>query len=285
MSAGLGYPSLQNPITKSGRVVLNGKKDRVNIRYRQHGSVPRDKKVECLKKLGQIYVDGKSDENYNVLNHEIALHCRVGKPTYHLVAPHDGSVATVTSCNGWVDDMGFEESTLMPADMCKALGMVWLPKPHGKAADGITFAGIAATRAKHDSSDMAANEDDCVLQSGGMCTLYNNSTASIEVNNWVLWDFPGLNQKQERKIAKPQGVPATKGQFVPIPLRNVLDKLDMYHQHLRAGSMGRDALWYARTQKAMDAVRTHIMSRVIGRSLTRSPPGHAFDVLLGNYIG
>lgn len=178
MSAGLGYPSLQNPITKSGRVVLNAKKDRISIRYRQHGN-GAGRRDQVLKRLGDYASSSTPDENYNVLNHEIALHISVGKPNYHVVAPHDGSVTAITSINGWSNPEGFEGKSAVPAIVRETLGLVWLPAPHSEEAGGVTFAGIAATRAQHDSSDMAANEEDCVLQTGGMCTIYNNSTLTV----------------------------------------------------------------------------------------------------------
>lgn len=181
MSAGLGYPSLQNPITKSGRVVVNAKKDRISVRHRQFVT-KRDAATAMMRtplKTTGALTNRTADENYSILNHEIALHLETGAHVYHVVAPHDGSVTAITSINGWSNPEGFEGKSAVPAIVRETLGLVWLPAPHSEEAGGVTFAGIAATRAQHDSSDMAANEEDCVLQTGGMCTIYNNSTLTV----------------------------------------------------------------------------------------------------------
>jgi hypothetical protein len=145
----------------------------------------------------------------------------------------------------------------------------------------ITFAGIAATRAKHDSKDMAANEDDCVVQTGGMCTMYNNGPHVIEVNNFVMWDFPGGDEQVEKRLAKPEGVPRTKAQFVPVPVPVVFKELDDCYEETREPASWKEMVTIHRQ---FEKYRHNINSRVIGRSLTRAAPGQAFDLLLGAFI-
>lgn len=281
----LSFPSLSNPITKSGRVVLNAKKDRNSIRTRQFSTQGLvDRHI-----LSNRYKDKDGDENYSILNHEIALHVKSGSETNFLKVPHDGSISVVTSCNGWQPKCGFsqEASGTKAAGLDdhqklrKDLKLVYLPFTATKDMDAVTFAGIAATRAKHDSRDAAANEDDCVVQTGGMCTMYNNGPHVIEVNNFVMWDFPGADERVEKRLPKPEGVPRTKGQFVPHPVQKLFTALDEAFDKSTQTSDWRDTVTKLRQ---FDKYRHNINSRVIGRSLTRAAPGQAFDLLLGAFI-
>lgn len=106
----------------------------------------------------------------------------------------------------------------------------------------------------------------------------------MAVNNWVIWDMPGIKPKEESRIARPQGVPRSKVQLIPTPLRPVLQKLALLEKALADGGDFEGIEGYNTVQSYCAHLRTYIMSRVIGRSLTRAPPGHAFDILLGNYL-
>jgi hypothetical protein len=293
MSSGLGYPSLQNPITKSGRVVVNGKKDRVNVRRRQTGkSKPDDDKI--LQKGGFAtptvsYYRDNSDENFSVLNHEIGLHVSKGSTAYHVTAPHEGSVSTITSCNNWpASDIGlpaYEDVNGFSRynHIKKTCFLHYLPYKNADITAVfnpmeciVSFAGVASTRALHDSRDMARNEDDCVLQTGGMCTMFNGGIDTIEVNQYIMWDFPDTPKIREKP--KPEGVPSTKGQFIPVVYAKVVRGLERAFLDSKTNV---NSLFAA---IEFQHYLQHINGRVIGRSLTRAPPGTAFDILLGSFI-
>jgi len=153
-----------NPITQSGRVVLNARKDTYSIdrRVRKISQASNTADVE----IGWGAHDGVLDENFSVLTHEIAVYdCQ---RDFELRLTGGESVPVITSANGlnmeaWNFD-GTEES--------------------------VSFMGIAGSRALHDSRNAARNEEDCTVQIGGLCTIVNNGGAPITVGEWVAWDFP-----------------------------------------------------------------------------------------------
>ena len=229
----MGVASLSNPITKSGRVVFNAKKDTRHIRVQQFGS-----------KKGSFSDKKASDELYNILNHEIAVHVSGGAHNQHRMNSYGGAISVLTSCNGWPYKL---KDSSEP-------GKLFTPDADDKYE--VTFAGIAATRALHDTKDMSRNEEDCVVQSGGLCTLFNGGDDSIDVNQWVYWDFPDP-EKTSRTFAQPEGVPKDKKQFVPRPFTKAMKSDSKYFDY---------------------------RNRIFGRALSRAKPGQSFDVLLGCYL-
>ena len=186
-----------NPITQSGRVVLNARKDTHSIdrRVRLLTEHPNDPSSE----IAWGGANGVHDENFSVLTHEIAVYdCT---RDYELRLGGAESVPVVTSANG----MTVEN---------------WDIASYTK---GVTFMGIAGSRALHDSRNASRNEEDCTVQIGGLCTIVNNGGAPISVGEWVAWDYPepdvytddnGEHVINEDALHEPiLGTPFTKKQF------------------------------------------------------------------------
>lgn len=186
-----------NPITQSGRVVLNARKDTYSI----------DRRVRKISQASDIAEeqiawgahDGVLDENFSVLTHEIAVYdC---KRDFELRLTGGESVPIITSANGMeVDAWNFDDQT-----------------------ESVSFMGIAGSRALHDSRNAARNEEDCTVQIGGLCTIVNNGGAPITVGEWVAWDFPEpdyyktltnpMMQNDDRQYEPILGTPFSKRQF------------------------------------------------------------------------
>lgn len=189
--------NVQNPITQSGRVVINAAKDEYSIQARR--SLMRTQSDIVPQTLQKIGWNGNDDDNdFSVLTHEIAVHDN-RRDFESRLARHE-SVQVITSANG----LTMEDFKIGNMDPMK------VPR--------ISFVGIAGTRARHNETSLAANETDCVVQIGGLCTIINNGPLPIRVGEWVCWDFPepryDLNgQPATAQRQRQQGVPDSKAQF------------------------------------------------------------------------
>jgi plastocyanin len=224
MSAGFGPPlSINSPITQSGRVVVNAVKDAYSIYRRRHNAHPDGGDVS-------------QDQFFHVLTHELAF--RDLDRTYETRSTaYDNRLAVVTSWNGG--------------------------KPQSADSDhDVAFVGVAATRALHDEASQHANEEDCVVQVGGLCTVLNNDDAQIAAGDWVAWDWPG-------GAVHTEGAPAAKRTFRVRSLNSLLSDFD-----------GKDT-----ADKELKLMLGNVLlaNRVIGRAMSTARPGDQLDILLGSY--
>jgi hypothetical protein len=217
--------AVTSPVTQQGIVVFNAQKDAYSISQRmqilQQSDTPEDL-------FG--YKFGQQDDLFHVLPHEIAM-C-------HEVEFRSGenrdSRPIITSLNGIV---------------------------RKDAGAKLTFAGIVATRALHDSYNAVGNEDDCVVQIGGMVTILNNGAKTIPFNAWVMWQFPLIHGtddgvEQERVYGAPDG----KQQVMVHPY-DKSDRIGTETDHVLSGDYPRD--------------------RIFGRAMCSAEPGQQLDILLG----
>ena len=289
--------SLRSTITKSGRVVFNAKRDKQNIHRRQRGSGSSGTN-SAVPQYSKSNNDG--DEVYNVLNHEIAITVAASATSAFSYAPLDGSISVITSVNNVTHSMIGQQHK----QIADAIGINYLP---GASDDWkVSYAGIAATRALHDSKNSARDEEMCVVQCGGLCTIFNGGDYIIRANDWVMWDMPkSPTAGGKRQWAQPEGTPASKLTFVPVPFRQVRMELQKMKYGLHTysnpaknkrfiGSADDEKAETYAIQKGKQGavlllvynhVDEHVKSRVFARSLSTAKPGQAFDCILGAYCG
>ena len=157
-------PALNNgmitsPITQSGRVVINARKDTYSIDKRMREITTHDED----NKIGWGASDGIADENFSVLPHEIAVYDCVRM--YESRLAREESIPVITSANGLTANN-------------------WQINDD---AEGVAFMGVAMSRALHDSRNAARNEEDCTVQVGGLCTILNNGGEDIKAGEWVAY--------------------------------------------------------------------------------------------------
>ena len=270
---------VSTPITQSGRVVINARKDTFSITNRVVASNAGDP---------SDFSRDTADENFSVLTHEIAMYDT--ERHYEPHAMHEESVPVVTSMNG----LPHERGETLPK--CYTLY-------HGSVTgDRFTFMGIAGSRALHDSQDAARNEEDCTVQVGGLCTTINNGPEPIRVGEWVCWDYPvpdSIATKMSYASVKTLGVPFTKSQFRVRSYLNFVESvvhslgakgtsantalfgLDL----LRAGPPIYDATSDEKDRLAITAgVAQTLRGRIFARAMNTAAVGAQLDLLLGSHL-
>lgn len=269
---------VQNPITQSGRVVLNATKDEYSI-HRRRTAIRNHIPGENLSPSDKIVWGSGADvdDDYSVLVHEIAVHDS-NRQFEHRMARHE-SVPVVTSANGFTAD-------------CYDLY-----QPAGK--NSLTFMGIAGTRARHNEVDAIANESDCVVQIGGLCTIINNGPFQIPVGEWVCWDFPVPDEhaRGDDELPKQQGVSSSKKQFIVRGynafMSSVLNIQNAYKKSYDSSRLGKMQETPVEKSYAMEMFNVQenclqaqsrmmqIQGRIFGKAMNTAQPGQQLDILLG----
>ena len=161
------------------------------------------------------------DECYSVLTHELAFHYTERKFQNE---PGSGDrLPVITSFNH------------VPAEERKAY----------------TFIGVVSSGARHDSTSQAANEEDCTVQIGGLCTVVNNSEGKIEAGTPVYVNTWDLKQGQQVRVL---GTPARK------LVATITDK----------------------PYQTANATTEYRANQYLGRAMCNAVKGAAVDILLGS---
>ena len=176
------------------------------------------------------------DQLFHVLPHELAFR-DMDRRYESQTNSYDNRVAVITSVNG--------------ADQ--------------EAMRNMAFMGVAATRALHDENNPHNNEEDCVVQVGGLCTVINNSSSAIAAGDWVCYDFPNLDDT----YIHAEGVPSKKRTAIVRSLNDIL---------------GRGAGTSAATDTYLSGYlmgERLARNRVFGRAMSTAQSGEQLDILLG----
>jgi hypothetical protein len=276
---------ITTPITQSGRVVINARKDTFSIMHR----------TNHLNSGGTSeFGNSAVDENFSVLTHEVAMYDNMRE--FEAQVNHEESVPIVTSLNGHEDYAG--EQNVYDLAMSNP------------ASDRFTFMGIVGSRALHDSQNGARNEEDCTVQVGGLCTVINSSSDVIRVGEWVCWDYPvpeTVAQSNGYEAIKTLGVPFTKSQF---RIRSYVEFVESIIAGITPNNTdGGQRANLARTKEidmnrfvaggrslsagTADVLQLSILTsaaalslrgRIIGRAMNTSAVGAQLDILLGSHL-
>lgn len=249
-SSGAGMYTVNSPITQSGRVVYNAQKDTFSIQRRRR-TLDRNHSMHYGS-------EHDTDECYSVLAHELAM---FDNNRDFAVQRRDNRIPIITSANG-----------LYHAGENHELSR--------KTESTISFLGVASSRAIHNESNAAANEDDCTVQCGGLCTVVNNGDRVIRAGDWVCWDFP---TKDNNEFSAVQGTPANKQTFRIVSEKNLTLTYTSGVSGLRFDAddevaMNQLLLGSIEYNSMKDLVR----SRVIGRAMSSGDRGAMIDILLGS---
>ena len=277
-------PALNNgmitsPITQSGRVVINARKDTYSIDKRMREITTHDED----NTIGWGGSDGIADENFSVLPHEIAVYDCVRM--YESRLAREESVAVITSANGLdVNNWQINDE-----------------------AEGVAFMGVAMSRALHDSRNAARNEEDCTVQVGGLCTILNNGGKDIKAGEWVAWDYPepdmylvptetATNTVPNGQMYRPAtlGTPYSKCQFRVRSYNEMVESItnpekDCEMHRMKSGQAAEASGFLfapSKLELKVDVFKAHqvlrkIEGRIFGRAMSSASQGEPVDILLG----
>jgi hypothetical protein len=261
-----GHNAVTAPVTQQGIVVFNAQKDSYSIDQRVSATGDRRGEGGLNANAGQV-----ADDNFHVLQHELAL-CH--KLEYRGDVNRD-SRPVVTSYNGFIAS---------GADQKK-----------------FTFAGVAATRALHDQYNSVNNEEDCTVQIGGMCTVLNNGAGNIKFNDWVIWDYPALDEAglPQQPVTPMYGCPGTKLQFRVQSLDTLLNTFESgdyedltpeWHAEVDDVDVTPCRVQAIMTEMRRNisvgtrqALKSELRGFAFGRAMNDARVGNQLDILLGGH--
>lgn len=158
------------------------------------------------------------DECYSVLTHELAFHLKPRK--FQTQASAGDRLPVMTSFNHVVP------STL----------------------EDYAFIGVVSSGARHSSTSQAANEEDCTVQIGGLCTVVNTSSKMLYAGEPVYAQVHNLSKKQVKILGTPHAKVVAQVSAFPFTTVDAEVKQQQY----------------------------------IGRAMNSAAPGAPIDILLGS---
>ena len=267
---------ITSPITHSGRVVYNAKRDYLETRRRKtrRGCV-------CVYE-GDDFGD---DECHSIQPYELLF--RTKRDYYKKYSPNDTDLSVFSNANGICISHNDARDTEDQGDRIK------------KMMDGIEFCGVACNRAictylfalaslcalltnrascVADDPHNNANEEGLACQIGGLQTIYNTGADIIYAGDTVLWDKPWVHAPDHVHRNMPMkryspGAPRIKRVFATVRYSDTQLAEALEDVGLETGNV------HEKVAKALFGLQR----RVIGRAQSTADPGQPFDIMLAHY--